>query len=400
MDAVGTLVIGAGVIGSAVAMHLADMGAEDVYVVDPDLAGARSSSERNAGGVRANWWQPVNVALSVATIDWLGAIAAEVAFRQHGYLWMYDETLWPGAQAHAGLQRALGREVELLSAHDVADRFRMIDRLGGVAGATLTPSDGLVNSNAVKEGLRARARAAGAHFVDRALVTGFEHSGRRVESVRLARLSNEGEAARALEGSGAPLGSEDVFPQTIVNASGPWSATVSGLLGSPGHSHPIRRQVSLVASRDVDLSGVGMIVDTSGAYLHHEGGDTFLAGYSPPGDPHGIDFTYDAYAFFEAELWPRLVGRMSAMDRLEYRGGWAGLYDMSEDGSAILGLVPGLENVYEAHSFSGRGVMQSWAAGRALAELMLTGGFRTIDASALSAERFALGRHLTEPLHI
>jgi glycine/D-amino acid oxidase-like deaminating enzyme len=88
------------------------------------------------------------------------------------------------------------------------------------------------------------------------------------------------------------------------------------------------------------------------------------------------------------------------MDRLEYRGGWAGLYDMSEDGSAIPGLVPGLENVYEAHSFSGRGVMQSWAAGRALAELMLTGGFRTIDASALSAERFALGHHLTEPLHI
>ena len=122
MDTVGTLVIGAGVIGSAVAMHLADMGAEDVCVVDPDLAGARSSSERNAGGVRANWWQPINVALSVATIDWLATIAAEVAFHQHGYLWMYDETLWPGAQAHAGLQRALGREVELLSARDVADR--------------------------------------------------------------------------------------------------------------------------------------------------------------------------------------------------------------------------------------------------------------------------------------
>src|SRR5690606_17442083 len=63
-----TLVIGAGLAGSAVAMHLAEMGDDGVLVVDPDLAGARSSSELNAGGVRATWWQPVNVELCAATI--------------------------------------------------------------------------------------------------------------------------------------------------------------------------------------------------------------------------------------------------------------------------------------------------------------------------------------------
>ena len=56
MEAAGTLIVGAGLAGSAVAMHLAEMGHEGVVVLDPDLAGVRSSSELNAGGVRATWW--------------------------------------------------------------------------------------------------------------------------------------------------------------------------------------------------------------------------------------------------------------------------------------------------------------------------------------------------------
>ncbi len=43
----GVVVIGAGVIGSAVAWQLAEQGARDVVVLDPDLR-VRSSSELNA----------------------------------------------------------------------------------------------------------------------------------------------------------------------------------------------------------------------------------------------------------------------------------------------------------------------------------------------------------------
>ena len=48
--------------GSAVAMGLAERGLKPL-VVDLDLSGRLSSSEKNAGGVRATWWQPVNIRL-------------------------------------------------------------------------------------------------------------------------------------------------------------------------------------------------------------------------------------------------------------------------------------------------------------------------------------------------
>jgi glycine/D-amino acid oxidase-like deaminating enzyme len=125
-----------------------------------------------------------------------------------------------------------------------------------------------------------------------------------------------------------------------------------------------------------------------------------LAGYSPPDDPPGYRFDYDGRVFFETQIWPRLAERISAMDRIEHVRGWAGLYELSPDNSALLGPVEGLENAFEIHSFSGRGVMQSYGAALALAELIATGAFQTADASALAGSRFRTGELQLEELHI
>jgi glycine/D-amino acid oxidase-like deaminating enzyme len=185
-----------------------------------------------------------------------------------------------------------------------------------------------------------------------------------------------------------------------VNAAGPWAAWVAEALGYSVPCRAVPRQVSIIASRDVDLSAHGMIVDTSGCYFHHEGGELILAGYSPPGDPPGHGFDHEGRAFFEREIWPRLAARSTRFDRLEHVRGWTGLYELSPDNSALLGAVTGAPDTFEIHSFSGRGVMQSDAAARALAELMTTGAFQTADASALTGRRFATGDLQPEELHI
>ena len=401
MEHARTLIVGAGLAGSATAMHLAEGGDDGVVVVDPDLAGLRSSSELNAGGVRATWWRPVNVELCAATIAFFREHRDEFAFREHGYLWLHGPGRWEQAVAHVEMQNAFGRRVELLTPAEVARRWPVIDHVDDLAGATFSPLDGLVSPDAVREHYRARARAAGARFVDRRALAGVLRDGARVTGARLRELPDAEAAGRLLEGHPADGPEVTVACDRLVNAAGPWAAPVADLMGAPVPCRAVPRQLCVVASRDVDLSGQGMIVDSSDCYFHHEGGELILAGYSPPGDPPAYRFDYEGAAFFEREIWPRLAHRVSAFDRLDHVRGWTGLYELSPDNSALLGAVPGLEGAYEIHSFSGRGVMQSWAAGLCLAELILTGAYRTFPSAALlSATRFATGDLQPEELHI
>jgi glycine/D-amino acid oxidase-like deaminating enzyme len=57
--------------------------------------------------------------------------------------------------------------------------------------------------------------------------------------------------------------------------------------------------------------------------------------------------------------------------------------------------VADFDNLYELGAATGRGVMQSYSLGLALAELITKGKFETLDASRLTGARFAMGQ--TEP---
>ena len=396
------VLIGGGIIGSSVAMGLAERGLR-AAVVDIDLSGRLSSSEKNAGGVRATWWQPVNIRLCEASIRYYESIRAEVGFRQKGYLWLYDSETWPKACEHLELQRSLGHSIEALTAAEVNRRVPEIDRLEGIAGATFSPSDGLINPNLLKEHYRARSRESGAVYLDRLYVHQAAAASNEVRlqcwkpdhalsDEALTRMMTEDGPGEAVAGHLMELKADAVAITT-----GAWSDNALKLFGLKNYSEPIRRQICLVDNRTTDFSAYGMIVDTSGVYFHNEG-QHILAGYSPPDTPPGHHFNYDGEPFFLEEIWPRMYARMSSCERLRHVTGWAGLYEVSPDRSAILGKAA--PRVYEAHSFSGRGVMESYGAGQALANLIAQGSFGEYDATGLSRDRFDLNQLVLEELHI
>ncbi len=383
-------------------MGLAERGLKPL-VVDLDLTGRLSSSEKNAGGVRATWWQPVNIRLCRESIRYYETIAGEIGFRQRGYLWLYDAETWPKAVEHIALQRELGHPIETLTAQEVNRRVPEIDRLDGIAGATFSPRDGLINSNLLKEHYRARSREHGAAYLDRTFAIAIDagadavrvqcwQAEDRVPDETLVRLLTQ-------DRPGAPEPGHliELRAGAIAITGGAWSGNALRLAGLENLSEPIRRQICLVDSRTVDLARYGMIVDTSGLYFHSEG-QHILAGYSPPDEPPGYHFNYDGEAFSMNEIWPRLYARMSGCERLRHVTGWAGLYEVSPDRSAILGAAA--PRIFEAHSFSGRGVMQSYGAGQALAELIAFGRFDRFDAAALDRRRFAEHHLVWEELHI
>ena len=76
---------------------------------------------------------------------------------------------------------------------------------------------------------------------------------------------------------------------------------------------------------------------------------------------------------------------------------WAGHYDYNTlDQNGIIGRHPEIENLYFINGFSGHGLQQSPAAGRALAELIVHGTFKTIDLARLGYERIARNAPLRE----
>ncbi|HZY60867.1 MAG TPA: FAD-binding oxidoreductase [Candidatus Binataceae bacterium] len=396
-------IVGAGIIGSSLAMALGERGLRTV-IVDIDLSGRLSSSERNAGGVRATWWQPVNIVLCRASIEYYEKIAAEVGFRQEGYLWLYDADTFAKAQTHLDLQRQLGHPIEELTPDEVAHRVPEIDRLDGVAGATLSPRDGLINPNLLKQHYRSRSREFGASYLDWIFIHSIEPQSGEVaiacwqaddnlpEDGLMRLMAQDAREAEAETGHLFELRAD-----ALAICSGAWSPNLVKLLGIDTPTEAIRRQICVVDNRVTNLAGHGMIVDSSGLYFHNEG-PHILAGYSPPEEPAGYSFKYDGEDFFLKEIWPRLYARMSCFERLRHVTGWAGLYAVTPDRSAIIGRLG--PRLFEAHSFSGRGVMQSYGAGQALADLIATGRYGKLDASALARERFQTGKLTPEELHI
>jgi sarcosine oxidase, subunit beta len=395
-----TAVIGAGIAGSCLAMHLAEQG-DEVLVLDPDLAGDLSSSERNAGGVRATWWQAENVLLCARTIEHLRAEGARVGFRGDGYLWLYGPGQFAGARDARAMQNRMGRAVEILTPPEVTRRYPFISRVDGVAGATVSPRDGLVNPDLVRGLYRERARAAGAQFLDRMLVVGSRREGDGSPiSLTVSRPGDGVTARAALSGAAFPTGhTATVRASRVVNAAGPWAGGVARTLGYRSPAYPCPREISVFRS-PLNLAGCGMFVDTTGCYFHHEAGDMVLAGWSPDEHHPRIAFRHEGRAFFEREIWPRLAHRIGAMDALEYVRGWVGLYDLSPDRTAIAGAVPGRPGMFEVHGFSGRGVMQAHALTALVAELIVE-GVAPPPLPAFSATRFDPGgRPLPEALHI
>lgn len=420
------MVVGGGVIGASVAWALGSRGVGDIVVIDLDLSGLYASSELNAGGARATWWQSVNIETCALTLDFFREHRDAFGFRELGYLWLYDDAaLYARARDMRAGQNAHGLGVEALSRGDVGVRWPILDRnLDEIVGATWSPRDGLLNPNAVRAWYRHEAEALGVRFLDHHYVSGVETSLgstrtgrlRRVAAVDLVEVAAHGLANREramreiLTTHRVPeaysAGESRLSCDVLVNCLGAWSPILSAKLGLSDVTEPVRRQIALVDPRPADatladqIDGLGMMVDSSGLYLHSEGAYV-LAGYSNEDEGPGYDFEYDGREFFERELWPRLAHRSSSFERCGHVRGWAGLYAVTPDRSGIAGQVGSFSNLYEAHSFTGRGVMQSYAIGRAMAERIQTGRYEEVDLGPLARDRFAdPTRWVTEDLHI
>ncbi len=141
-----------------------------------------------------------------------------------------------------------------------------------------------------------------------------------------------------------------------------------------------------------------LTVDPTGAWFRPEG-RLFITGISPEEDqePPPSDLADIDHALFTEEVWPRIAARVPAFEAVKVVNAWAGFYDYNTlDQNAIIGAHPEIGNFYFANGFSGHGLQQAAAAGRAISELIVHGAYQTIDLTRFGYDRIARREPLFE----
>ena len=378
MQSCDVVIIGGGVIGSAIAYFLA--GRTDfkgsIAVIEKDPAYETAATPRSAGGVRQQFSTPENIRMSMfgaAFIKEAGehlmvdGEVIELPFVEWGYLFLATATGFETLRTNHTTQTSLGAKVALLMPSELKGRFPWLnvdDLAGGCYGLA---NEGWTDPYGLLQAFRRKARSLGVTYLADE-VTGLERVGNRIASVSLR------------DGGRLACGA-------VVNAAGYHAHEIAGMIGIDLPVRPRKRIVYVFDCRDKP-ERAPLTIDPTGVWCRPEGAN-FIGGISPPEheDPDATDFEVD-YRLYEDVVWPTLAHRIPAFEAIKLIRAWVGHYDYNTlDQNAILGPHPEVRNFYFANGFSGHGLQQSPAVGRAIAELIAYGAYRSLDLHRFGFER-------------
>jgi FAD-dependent oxidoreductase domain-containing protein 1 len=380
-------IVGGGVVGSAIAFFL--LGpmafAGRVVVVEKDPTYAAAATSRSAGGIRQQFSTPENIAMSSFGAQFVKHVgdylsvegeAPSIPFTEWGYLFLATPAGIATLEANHRTQRALGADIALFDPAALKARFPWL-KVDDLAGGSLGLSnEGWVDPYSLLQAFKRKARSLGAVYLTDEVV-GLERRGGRIEALTLAK------------GGRLACG-------RLVDCAGYHAHEVAAMAGIDLPIRPRKRFVFVFDCR-APIERAPLMIDPSGVYFRPEGA-SYIGGVSPPEDldPDCLDFEID-YGLFEDVVWPTLAERVPAFEAIKLVRAWAGHYDYNTlDQNAILGPHPEIGNLYFANGFSGHGLQQSPAVGRATAELIVHGAYRSIDLTRFSYERVLKGEPLVE----
>jgi sarcosine oxidase subunit beta len=180
----------------------------------------------------------------------------------------------------------------------------------------------------------------------------------------------------------------------VVVATNVWTSKLISDLGVQLPIKATRKQVCLFKLADESKSPRIIMDDfQNDLYIKPEGDHTLVGEIETPGlecDPDNFAEGLDSETV--PKLAQKLVLRLPAMNAAVSNGGYAGPYDVSPDGHPILDELPGFDGLYCAVGFSGHGFRFSPATGRLMAELVLDGKTKDVDAKEFRLSRFAEGK--------
>lgn len=379
------VIIGGAIVGSSIAYYLREEGfSGSIALVERDPQFSHSATTLSCASIRQQFSIPENIRLSQFTLalfrrleEEFGA-GSDIGFREKGYLILAGENGLPILKQNHAVQEAEGADIVLEGPSALQKRFAWLSTDGIAAGAFGRTGEGWFDAHAMLMLFRKALRSRNVDFIT-AEVTAIDRVGDRTTTA----LLDNGERLEA---------------GIVVNAAGPNAGKVAAMAGLVLPIEPRKRSVFVFEARD-RFDDMPLLVDPSGVYVRPEGA-MYITGGAESEDGEAAadpaDFEPD-WALFEEVIWPTLAARIPAFEAIKPGRAWAGHYDFNTlDQNAVVGPHPEVGNFIFANGFSGHGLQQAPAVGKALAELIVHGGYRSVDCSAFGYSRVAEGRAFRE----
>jgi sarcosine oxidase subunit beta len=363
-------VVGAGIIGLAVARSLRGHGLE-VVVLEREGIGSGASGVQ-PGGVRQQWGTRLSCLLARESLAFYRRAEEELespvalGFRACGYLFLaHSEGALARLRANVAIQNQAGVPSRLVTPQEAAELAPGL-RLGSIVGGAWCAEDG---------------------YFDRpqSVVEAFAR-GLRVEIAEVTRLRPDG-GGWALELGGGGV----VRAGAAVVAAG--CATVS-LLAPLGLELPIEpQQRHLFLSEPIRerlLEPLVISPERRFAAKQLGSGRVLASALDAAGDAE------EQASRWRATVRARIRELLPLLEYVEFPICVEGVYDMTPDRQPAVGTVPGRAGLWVAAGFSGHGFMLAPAIGRIVADAIA--GLGEDEAlRVLDPARFAEGRLVPEP---
>jgi sarcosine oxidase, subunit beta len=369
------VILGAGVMGTAIAFHLAKRRVGKIVILDKGHV-AQGGSGRSSALIRMHYSYPPEVQLALVSLKmfehWSDEVGGDGDFRKTGFVRIVHPGEGERLKKNVDMQRALGAQVKLIDRAELKE-LEPDWSVDEVELAAYEPDSGYGDGAGVANDFLARARDLGVTYFSKT------ESSLRIENGRARGvITSQGE----------------IWAPVVVAATGPWTRP---LFQQSGLDLPIETEYHQVAilknAPDMKGGGCACIDSVSATYFRSDAHDKFLVGdfYGQRGaDPD--NFPQRAADHELEEIIERACRRVPKLENAEVMRGVTGVYDMTPDSRPLLGGIPGISGLYVCAGFSGMGFKISPAIGLVMSELLLDGQASTVDISSFYPSRFADGK--------
>ena len=394
-DRADIVVIGAGIVGSSIVRHLAELGRRDIVLVEkgplPDPGGST--------GHASNFIFPVDHSKEITdfTLDSLRQYAElDVLISCGGMEVARSEERLQELRRRMASAKAWGVPAELIAPHEIKGLVPFVNADLLLAGF-YTPTGAVVDPLRAGALMRERAESLGALTVhSETEVTGIDTARGRVTRVRTDR--------------------GDVETETVVVACGVWSPRIAAMAGARIPLTPaVHQMIDVGPIPELEQSGswvsFPLVRDMdSKMYERQRGADLEIGSYAhrpilhtpeeipavgAPGQesPTRFPFTADDFAAQleqARELFPDLLNRPGLKTPTAING----LLSLTPDGHPLLGETPEVRGLWSAAAVW---IKEGAGVGRAIAE-WITAGTSEIDTHGADIAR--LYPHARTPTHV